>query len=502
MFLSSLEGLRMATAGFYAAPVRGLRASLYSGQAAQVSSVARVSTMAFTLALLAVVVEFCVSGNLLAVMGISYSQPGGNPLVKFHPATYLAFMGAAVALVSGSAQNRGLGYLLGKAPALLLFIAVMVFCTIFATANVGLTGAGVYIDTYLSAGALAIIMVNASDRQRAILGRLVLALVVVNVLISLAEYVHQDHFITLETKTGDGKTVTDVAGDEFRPAALYAHPLTGAMATAFGLFLVMSSGLSFTTTAACFGLFSIGLLGFGGRAALGVAVGVVVLRVLVTLARDFARGKVNARLLGTIALCIAIMGPVTLFLLTATPVGERIAARTYYDDSAEVRADQWLVVGKLTPSQAMFGTPAVNLEQIYEQVGLLGVENPLILIFLNLGIIGSPIFACGLVAYFLYLRRAYPESGWLLLAAIFILFSSNSIGVKSPDLFMLTACAVTMRNGLGLGAPAQALRLFRPRVFLSNRQGTGLVQDVKARGQVMSVTRRNQGLAAKVVQRD
>ena len=71
----------------------------------------------------------------------------------------------------------------------------MVFCAIFAAVNVGLTGVGVYIDTFISAGALAIIMVNASARERAILARLVLALCVINVLISLAEYVHQEHFI-------------------------------------------------------------------------------------------------------------------------------------------------------------------------------------------------------------------------------------------------------------------------------------------------------------------
>ncbi|MDR3534625.1 MAG: VpsF family polysaccharide biosynthesis protein [Rhodopila sp.] len=490
----------MTSRELYAPPPRGLRASLFSGQPAQRAAATRVSAIAFAFAVLAVVVEFCISGNTLTVLGISYSEPGGSPFVKFHPATYLAVMGAVVALAEGSPQDRGLGYLLSKAPALLLFCVVIIFCTVFATVNVGLTGAGVYIDTYLSAGALAVVMANASARQRATLARLILTLLLINVLISLAEYVHQDHFIPLDVKTGDGKVVTDAQSDEFRPAALYGHPLTGAMATSFGVFLALASGLRFTTVAGCFGVFAVGLLGFGGRAALVATVGVLVLRVAVTFGRDLMRGRVNGRVLGTVLLSVSILGPVTVYLLTATPVGERLVARSYYDDSAEVRADQWLVFDKLTPKQVMFGTPATDLQQIYEQVGLAGVENPLILVFLNLGIIGTPVFALGVISYFLYLRRAYPDSGWLLLAAILILFSSNSIGVKSPDLFMMTACAVTMKDQAGRRS-LRVLRMLRPQILLSHLQPKGLVGEVQLRKSVMSIVRPNRGLSSRVAQR-
>ena len=359
-----------------------------------------------------------------------------------------------------------------------------------------------YVDNYLSAGALAIAMFNANGRQRRAIARLILALCVINVLISLAEYVHQQHFIPLDMRSDDDTTEIglDEKSEEFRPAALYPHPLTGAMATAFGLFLALDTKLRFRTAALCIGIFAVGLLGFGGRAALGVTIGLIVVRVAITLTRDFLHGRINTRLLGTILLAVCFLGPLTTFLLTETPVGERIAARAYYDDSAEVRSDQWQVLSKVNTHQALYGTPVSDLALIYEQVGLTGVENPFILIFLNLGILGSPILILGLIIYFLYLRQAYPESGWLLLASALILFSSNSIGVKTPDLFMMTACAVTMKRQLDDRSP-RPRRIFRSQRVSPRSQSTGLGRDPSVGQALMSLRKAARQLSPNVVKR-
>lgn len=489
----------MSQGSYAVAPPRALRASLHSGQPVQRAPATTLPAMVFSLALLAVIIEFCVSANTLTVLGLHYNEPGGNPLVKIHPASYLAFTAAIAALTSSSNRDHGLAYLFSRAPALLLFGAVMMFCAVFAAVNVGFMGTGIYVDTYLSAAALAVTMISASARQRAILAQVVLALCVINVFMSLAEYVHQDHFIPMDIKAGDGSSIGDDAHTEdFRPAALYGHPLEAAMATSFGVFLLLSRGFGFTTTAMCFGLFAVGLLGFGGRTALVATVGVLALRVTVTFARDLMRGRLNGRLLATVLVALTVLGPLTAFLLTATPIGERLVARWYFDNSADVRVDQWLVFYKLTSHQALFGVPATDLQNIYSQVGLTGVENPFILVFLNLGIIGTPVFTLGLVSYFLYLRRAYPDSGWLLLAAILILSGSNSIGVKSPDLMMLTACAVTMKGQTDRRS-AIALRIPRPQVFLPHLPPKGLAPNGVVRNPISSIKRVNSGLSANVV---
>jgi hypothetical protein len=484
------------------APSRALRASLFVGHPARGATHASVPPLAFALTFLAVMASFTISGNTLTVLGIHYSGPGGNPLLKIHPATYLAVMAAIASLISGSSAQSRLGYIFGKAPAVFFFIGFTIFCVAFSAVNVGITGAGVYVDSYLSASAIAIAMFSANGRQRRIIAHLILVLCVINVLISLAEYVHQEHFIPLKINSGDGTDLaaTDEKSEEFRPAALYSHPLTGAMATAFGLFLALETKMRFRTAAICVGTFAVGLLGFGGRGALVITIGLIVVRVVITLARDFLNGRVNGRLLGTILIAVGLLGPLATYLLTETPVGERIAGRAYYDDSAEVRSDQWRVLSKVNTQQALYGTPDADLSLIFEQVGLAGVENPLLLVFLNLGIIGSPIFILSLVIYFLYLRQAYPQSGWLLLAAAFIFFSSNSIGVKGPDLFMMTACAVTMKRQLE-DRSAQTRRMFRSHFVSLRSQSTGLTRDPSIGKAMMSLRKTARQLSPYVVKR-
>jgi hypothetical protein len=286
-----------------------------------------VPPFAFVLTFLAVLASFTISGNTLDILGINYADPGGKPLLKIHPATYLAVMAAIASLVSGSASQSRLGFVFGKAPALFRFIGFQIFCSAFSALNVGITGAGVYVDNYLSAGALAIAMISANGRQRRAIAHLILVLCVINVLLALAEYVDQEHFIPLKINHGTGFAL-DEKTEEFRPAALYTHPLTGAMATAFGLFLALDTKLRFRTAAICFGTFAVGLLGFGGRAALGVTIALIVVRVVITLTRDFLNGRVNGRLLGMIFMAVCLLGPLTAYLLIETPVGERIAAST------------------------------------------------------------------------------------------------------------------------------------------------------------------------------
>ena len=180
---------------------------------------------AFVLTFLAVMASFTISGNTLNVLGTHYAGSGGNPLLKIHPATYLAVMAAIASLISGSAAQSRVGYIFGKAPALFCFIGLTIVCAAFSAVNVGITGAGLYIDNYLSSGALAIAMFSASGRQRRVIAHLILVLCMINVLISLAEYVHQEHFIPLDINPDHDTTyVADEKNEEFRPAALYTIP--------------------------------------------------------------------------------------------------------------------------------------------------------------------------------------------------------------------------------------------------------------------------------------
>jgi hypothetical protein len=232
---------------------------------------------------------------------------------------------------------------------------------------------------------------------------------------------------------------------DFRPAALYTHPLAGAMATSFAIFLVLALDLSFLTTGILVGIFALGLLSFGGRAALAITFALLLLRGGLEFVTGIFRRKFSMRLFVAMCLGLFVLLPMAAFIVTNTTIGDRIVNNWYFDDSAEVRVIQWQILDHLSLSQALFGVPGTEVMQIYVRVGLTGVENPILILLLNLGLIGLPVFLTGLVCFALYIYRAYPQSRWLLLAAILILSGSNSIGVKAPDLFMLIACAAATR---------------------------------------------------------
>ena len=93
-------------APIYTSLSRALRASLFVGLPARGDAHASVPPFAFALTFLAVIASFTISGNTLNVLGTHYADQGGNPLLKIHPATYLAVMAAIASLVSGSSAQR------------------------------------------------------------------------------------------------------------------------------------------------------------------------------------------------------------------------------------------------------------------------------------------------------------------------------------------------------------------------------------------------------------
>ena len=99
--------------------------------------------------------------------------------------------------------------------------------------------------------------------------------------------------------------------------------------------------------------------------------------------------------LGFLAAFVAgsILIPVLIaVLLTETNVGQRIAQHLYTDNSADVRVIQWWILPLLNWPMFLFGLSAVRFDVLKTQIGLSGldIENPWLLTFLGLGLLGGP----------------------------------------------------------------------------------------------------------------
>lgn len=424
------------------APARPLDARFNAGNL-------RTRRAAFVIALIAVILEFAISGNTLEVMGIDYSSPGGNMLIKLHPGTYLVGIAAVMVLFMERPLGAGIVRFFRQTPALAGFMILILFCAFYSILNVGFSGAATYVESYFAAGLAAIALEAGTERQKRGLAWWIVAFIVLSIVISLGEGATQTHLIPLHI--GDEPTkeqLTDI--EDFRGAGLFGHPLTAAVSTAMGMFMMLRMRMHGLVKAGLFTVFLVGLLSFGGRAALGITMILLVAAAGVVLVRGMIRRDLSINFLGAMAAAVIILPPLMLVLITSTDVGARIVTHMYADDSVEVRDIQWQVLNYLNLNDVLFGVTPDRLYVLKYQIGLgddtTDIENFWLLMFLNLGIIGFIVFIIALGLFLLHLGRTTRHPlGWMLLAAAMIIDStSNSLGRKSVDLFFMAAFMVAM----------------------------------------------------------
>ncbi len=287
-------------------------------------------------------------------------------------------------------------------------------------------------------------------------------LVALNALIAVGETLLQAHLIPLAL---DGVSIMDKPGD-FRGYALYDHPLTAAMITQMGLFLVLGMRLSRARTAVLLLVFLLGLVAFGGRTAMAVAGGSLALLGGAWLLREAAARRLDARMAALSAAAVAIVPLALWAVLTQTPIGVRLAGKLYFDESAEARNVQWHVLAIMDVKNLVLGTPIDVVDELCHQLGLnvpfSDIENFWLATFVTLGIVGFFYFLLGFLPFVLHLWRIAPLHGRVLLATgLLVASTSNSLARKSNILVALTA-AVLASTGFARGSAGRASAASRP----------------------------------------
>nr|WP_294566127.1 VpsF family polysaccharide biosynthesis protein [uncultured Rhodopila sp.] len=431
--------------------IRGLR-TLAPARLTDVRSASgnvRIRKAAFSIALFSVILQFALSGNTLENLGIDYANPGGNPLVKLHPSTYLAAIGCCMVLFLTRPAGSGLVRFFRATPALAAFAIMILFCAFYSIANVGFSGAAVYVESYLAAAMLAVALEAGTDRQKRSLAWWIIGFCVLSIILSIGESATQTHLIPLHLDDSVAKEFADDIED-FRGDGLFGHPLIAAGVTSMATFMLLRMRMNGLLKGTLFTAMLIGLLSFGGRAALLTTVIVVVLAAAYELLRGILRRDLSMGFVGAVAAALVILPPLMIVLVASTDIGERIISHMYIDDSAQVRNLQWQVLNYLNLNDVLFGVPPDRLEVMKYQIGLGGattdIENFWLLMFLNLGGIGFAVYVAALVLFIVHLgRTANHPLGWMLLISTIIIAStSNSLGRKSTDLFFMTTCIVAM----------------------------------------------------------
>ena len=385
----------------------------------------------------AVGLQLTVSANLLYLLGIDYAHPGGNPLGKFHPATYLLALAMFLAW-----RTRPIGGANPRPPRELRFFlgamfAVMVWSTLF----VGPSGVAVYVESYAVAGLFAVMVHRLDAATRLTLARLTAALVAFNVVLALGETIAHAHLVPIYLE----ETPLQDAPGEFRPSALYDHPLTGSAVTMMALLTLPDLRLRPWLTGAATCLLALGLVSFGERTALGIGLAFLAARI-----GGIEFGALLHRRVGPLHLLrvAAGAGAVAIALavvVSATSIGERLGAHAGVDGSASARIDEWRILGLLDLHGWMFGTPIADFPRLIYKIGLTypltGIESFWLFALLDLGLIGFAIWGTALFAFLRHLWRNGSTAGRMATIALLLAAStSNSLGRKCNILFVLVAC--------------------------------------------------------------
>ncbi len=388
----------------------------------------------------AICAELCISANLLTWAGVPYVTDGGALPLKFHPGTDLLAAATVLALAADPP-----GWVARMDRALLVFFACLGACMLSAALLTGPGNLIVLLDTFLPAGLLAAVLSRMGPPGMQRLRLTMQILLAGNAVLALAERAAQTTLVPLYLNDAAYNPITE----DFRPTALFDHPLTGALMMMMALTLAPEAK---PWRLAYQALIWAALVAFGGRMALGVAlltagIGVAAQGWRLLLSRDpratWALLLAGAGAVGVVALLAGAL---------AAGLGDRLVAHMYWDESAQVRLAQWQILGRLSPWQALFGTPREDLLRLLNALrldtGVQVIENFWLLMFVTLGALGFPLFVASLVALLAWCwRRTGPSGRALLVGALVVASSSNSLGRKSTLLVCLVATTACIPAG-------------------------------------------------------
>ncbi|MGE0222566.1 MAG: VpsF family polysaccharide biosynthesis protein [Acetobacteraceae bacterium] len=437
----------------------------------------------FTVGLFAVVLHFFLSPNVFDAMGLDFSTPGGNPLTKIHPANQILIIASLFVLFRSKYEFARLCH---DWPGLMLFVIAIPLLGLYSIVWTGYSGSAVFIESFWAAGLLALVLEGGSDTHKRRLAVVLVALCVFNALVAIGENLTYTHLFPLAVSADH-----PLVEEEFRSHAFFSHPLTGSMVSVMVIYLVYAMRPRLWIAAPVYGLLLVGMLAYGGRTALAVLALVIVAATFINLIRGILVRHLEMDFILALV-CGAILLPVAFaVLIDTTTIGDRIVNSFYFDDSARARTTQWTVLAHLTISNWLFGIPLADLQQLKYQIGLgaqdTDLENFWLLLFLNLGAIGFTAFLAVFATFLVHLARYSGRIlGWVLVVSTIVIASgSNSLGVKTSDLLILTAFVVAMSGY----PPKVPLPLVQPK-----RETTPLRQRAGALSSL--VPARNSGFAA------
>jgi len=402
------------------------------------TSTASLGGTAFVLVWLSVFALFLVPGSLLYQFGWNYQMAGGNALEKLHPSTIFLFIAFGLHALQSASSVMIKGAFSKK---LFWYLVVVFLCAVYS-AVVLKKPIAVFFDTWLAPGLYLMLWHQASKAQGNALAKLVFLAMIVNCALGLAEFFGGFRLVPMALLDINSLgALLDVSEwSEWRSTALLNHPLNASLVCAIfflinlGLILfersspgrILAAGLSFASMAV-----------FGGRAAIGFSVLIVVL-MLIRCAFGYSRSEAE-RARGQWAFWLLMSLPLLMIFVWSSGLIDPLLARVADDNgSASARTMVFEIFGDTSFFELLFGDiHGALMERVFSFGALYGVEISWLNMILNYGFVCVVLIMGFLLSVLRELGRMPQRFNlWLVIALFFfvgttaVYFSSKTILVS------------------------------------------------------------------------
>ncbi|KAA2234774.1 hypothetical protein F0L46_22760 [Salinarimonas soli] len=381
------------------------------------------------------------------MIGLNYATPGGSIFEKIHPGTYCAIAGTALLTLSSggrailSSLIRNAGMLIYFILFTLFLLYVAIFCE---------TPISPIVDTFLLP-AFIIILSGASTRaDLSGLSATIHIYMAANTALAIFELVSGWRILpSIYFRPDLGITVGLY---DWRPSALSGHPLTGAALT--GVYL-LACLVTKQLTSPFFRIFtigwsSVGLVAFGGRAALVFCAAVTMIYLAGNLIKIVSGFRVASHIYPVI---IIVPVSIVLFgsLVAVGGLADQFLDRWDQDHgSAFTRYIALQIIQDQPFGNLVFGLPSEYIAELSVRYKTpYGIESFFLNFILLYGLIGFAVFMPALFLISQSAVRMTQPAGWLI---ILFIFANAAVSVSlSGKTTLFAASLVVILAVLGHG---------------------------------------------------
>jgi hypothetical protein len=382
------------------------------------------------------------SASLLLYMGIPYGEPGGNPLSKIHPATYIALVTFALNAIRRGNPLTYLGEVAKRFPGIPYYLIIWI-CLISWVIVVQRTPITGIVDTLLTPCLMFLLIADLTDDEHAFLALLVHVFMTLNASIGIIEV--STGWRLVPSFEALGKEVTY----DWRGTALLGHPLGNASLTG-AYILVLAFGADWRIPDWLRPILILlqfcAMVAFGGRAATVLVLAGILPALVWRGCRILTGGSFDARAAAVLAVVLPI-GIGLILLAVDAGVFDKFAER-FADDggSAQTRVAMMRIMYSFNFSDLLFGPNPDELNTKMSVEGTpIAIESFVIGFFVQYGLGISIIFFAALAIFsYEFWRFGNAGIGTVYVIAYFYLVAAGSASLSTKSTIFMHFISVYM----------------------------------------------------------